>query len=297
MASCLRMGDGTFTYTPDANWNGLDSFTYKVNDGTADSNLATVHLTVTAVNDAPVANALTATLARRRQYRPLNLLGATSDSDGDALTLGVAKSTVRCTGEKKPMAAIPIRRAPTSTAPTALVIPSAMASLLPVVSHWVRTSTSAARVGADGAAAVQAAMTPPGQIATLILPADTAWNDGGEVGAPLPAPPRSAVAPDTLRAIAQVLRSREPAMLILYGQALSEAGLAAANRVAHVSGAKLRTPTQVARMARGCGRPPVDRIPYVVDNALDVFRGHAARDLSPELNRRPHSSRIPASRA
>ena len=45
-----------------------------------------------------------------------------------------------------------------------------------------------ARVGADGAAAVQAAMTPPGQIATLILPADTAWNEGGEVGAPLPVP-------------------------------------------------------------------------------------------------------------
>ena len=41
------------------------------------------------------------------------------------------------------------------------------------VSHWVRTGASAARVGADGAAAVQAARTPPGQIATLILPADT----------------------------------------------------------------------------------------------------------------------------
>jgi acetolactate synthase-1/2/3 large subunit len=141
------------------------------------------------------------------------------------------------------------------------------------VSHWVRTSTSSARVGADGAAAVQAAMTPPGQIATLILPADTAWNDGGEVGALLPAPPRSAVAPDTLRAIAQALRSREPAMLILSGQALSEAGLAAAHRVAHVSGAKLRTPTQVPRMARGRGRVPVDRIPYVVDNALKVLAG------------------------
>ena len=114
------------------------------------------------------------------------------------------------------------------------------------VSHWVRTSSSAARVGADGAAAVQAAMTPPGQIATLILPADTAWNEGGEVGAPLPVPARPTVAPDTLRAIAQALRSREPAMLILSGQALSEAGLVAAHRVAHASGAKLRTPTQVA---------------------------------------------------
>jgi acetolactate synthase-1/2/3 large subunit len=141
------------------------------------------------------------------------------------------------------------------------------------VSHWVRTSASSALVGADGAAAVQAARTAPGQIATLILPADTAWNEGGEVASPLPVPARSAVAPETLRVIAQVLRSKEPALLILSGEALSEAGLVAANRIAHVTGAKLRTPTQVPRMARGRGRVPVDRIPYVVDSALKVFAG------------------------
>ncbi len=138
-------------------------------------------------------------------------------------------------------------------------------------SHWVRTSASSATVGADSAAAVQAANTAPGQIATLILPADTAWNEGGAVAAPLPVPARPAVAPETLRAIAQVLRSKQPAMLVLYGQALSEAGLAAANRVAQVTGAKLRTPTQVSRMARGRGRVPVDRIPYVVEGALKML--------------------------
>ena len=140
-------------------------------------------------------------------------------------------------------------------------------------SHWVRTSASSATVGADSAAAVQAANTAPGQIATLTLPADTAWNDGGVVAAPLPVPPRSAVAPDTLRTIAQALRRKEPAMLVLFGQALSEAGLVAANRVAQVSGAKLRTPTQVSRMARGRGRVPVDRIPYAVDAALKMLAG------------------------
>lgn len=141
------------------------------------------------------------------------------------------------------------------------------------VSHWVRTGSSSTRVGADGAAAVQAALTPPGQIATLVLPADTAWNDGGEVGAPLPVPARPAVAPETLGTIARALRSGEPAMLVLSGQALSAAGLAAAWRVAHASGAKLRAPTQIPRMARGRGRPPVDRIPYVVDNAIKVLAG------------------------
>jgi acetolactate synthase-1/2/3 large subunit len=141
------------------------------------------------------------------------------------------------------------------------------------VSNWVRTTTSSARVGADGAAAVQAALTPPGQIATLILPADTAWNDGGAVADPLPVPPRTPVAPETLRTVAQALRSGERALLVLSGQALLEPGLRAAQRVAHVSGAQLRAPTQLPRMVRGRGRPPVDRIPYVVDNALKVFAG------------------------
>src|SRR5439155_330423 len=55
--------NGSFTYSPAANFNGTDSFTYKANDGTADSNVATVTLTVTAVNDAPVANNDSATTA------------------------------------------------------------------------------------------------------------------------------------------------------------------------------------------------------------------------------------------
>lgn len=47
-------GNGTFTYTPEANFNGTDTFRYKANDGGSDSNVASVTLTVGAVNDAPV---------------------------------------------------------------------------------------------------------------------------------------------------------------------------------------------------------------------------------------------------
>src|SRR5205085_888882 len=57
------------------------------------------------------------------------------------------------------------------------------------VSAWVRTGVSPRYVGADAAVAMQAARTSPGQIATLILPADTAWTEGGEIAAPLPVPP------------------------------------------------------------------------------------------------------------
>ena len=139
-------------------------------------------------------------------------------------------------------------------------------------SHWVRTSASSARVGSDGAAAVQAARTPPGQIATLILPADTAWNDGGAVADPLPVPARTPVAPETLRTIAQTLRSKQQCLLLLSGQALcDERALMAAQRISHVTGAMLRAPTQLPRALRGRGRPPVDRIPYVVENAVKAL--------------------------
>ncbi|MBM4314331.1 MAG: acetolactate synthase large subunit, partial [Deltaproteobacteria bacterium] len=141
------------------------------------------------------------------------------------------------------------------------------------VSHWVRTSSSSATVGADGAAAAQAARTAPGRIATLILPADVSWNEGGAVAQPLPFSAYGKVAPESVRAIAQALQTGEPAVLILSGRALSEAGLTAANRIAHACGATLRASNPVARMARGRGRPPVNRVPYVVDGAVRMLAG------------------------
>ena len=141
------------------------------------------------------------------------------------------------------------------------------------VSSWVRSCTSAGTVGGDAAAAVQAACTPPGGTATLILPADCAWNEGSAPGTPLPPPAAAAASHEVVREIAQVLRSGLPSMLLLSGAALGERGLLAAQRVVHATGARLRTPTQVARMARGRGRVAVDRIPYVVDAALKVLKG------------------------
>ena len=60
-------------------------------------------------------------------------------------------------------------------------------------SAWVRTATTSATVGADAAVAVQAARTYPGQIATLILPSDTSWDEGGIVADALPVPAGAAL--------------------------------------------------------------------------------------------------------
>jgi acetolactate synthase-1/2/3 large subunit len=146
-------------------------------------------------------------------------------------------------------------------------------ALARTVSSWVRTSANARAVGADAAAAVQAARTAPGGPATLILPADCAWDEGSEPGVPVPPPAPAKVPASEVSAIARALRSGGSSMLVLSGGALGERGLHAALRIAHATGAKLRTPTQVPRMARGQGRAPVDRIPYVVDAALKLLEG------------------------
>jgi VCBS repeat-containing protein len=85
--------DGSFTYTPAANYNGPDTFTYRANDGSANSNVATVSITVTAVNDAPTV-AVAAGGACGGNYRSgtINLTVADPDTSAATLTLSGASS-------------------------------------------------------------------------------------------------------------------------------------------------------------------------------------------------------------
>src|SRR5205823_2586147 len=77
---------GALTYTPNPNFNGPDSFTFKVNDGTVDSAPATVSLTVTAVNHAPVANNQSVTVT---EDTPQAIVLSGSDVDGNALIFSI----------------------------------------------------------------------------------------------------------------------------------------------------------------------------------------------------------------
>ena len=83
--------NGGFAYTPDANYNGPDTFIYRANDGTLDSNLATVTITVTAVNDAPVAtnDAYTTDEDTALTVAAPGVLGNDSDLDSATLTAAV----------------------------------------------------------------------------------------------------------------------------------------------------------------------------------------------------------------
>ena len=82
--------DGSFTYTPNALYFGTDRFTYKANDGMADSNAATVNLTVTHVNHAPVAVNDSYTTSAGQPPLTITALGGIlandTDADGDSLT-------------------------------------------------------------------------------------------------------------------------------------------------------------------------------------------------------------------
>ena len=147
---------------------------------------------------------------------------------------------------------------------------SDIAGIARPVSHWVESSASAEDVGADCARAVQAATTAPGQIATLILPGDTAWTEGGRVAAPLDPVAPGVISETALDAAAQALQGPE-SLLLLGGQALTAEGLAQAGQIAAATGCRLLSEWSNARLERGAGRVAVGRVPYPIDQALEVL--------------------------
>ncbi|MGH3518610.1 MAG: acetolactate synthase large subunit [Haloechinothrix sp.] len=138
---------------------------------------------------------------------------------------------------------------------------------------WVRRSDHPSDVGADAAAAVAASMDPPGQVATLILPADISWGDGGKVVDPVPARTPKAPADTTITAIADILRSGEPAALLIGGKACRAAGLRATSRIAAATGAKAFVETFPARLERGAGLPTIERLGYLAEQAAYQLDG------------------------
>jgi len=135
------------------------------------------------------------------------------------------------------------------------------------VSGWVRRSTRSADAPGDTAAAVAAALRPPGQVATLILPADVTWTDGAEPAAALRPRPPAVVSDDVIGEAAGVLRGGEPAVIMLGGTGLHRAGLEAASRVSMGTGARLIAETFPARLERGAGIPAIDRLGYLAEFA------------------------------
>ncbi|HEY0826347.1 MAG TPA: acetolactate synthase large subunit, partial [Ramlibacter sp.] len=146
-------------------------------------------------------------------------------------------------------------------------------ALARAVSGWLRTSTKAEDVGRDAAAAVQAARTAPGQVATLVLPSDASWNEGGVPAQPLAVPAPAALDPSAVERAARALRAGGKVLLLLAGRAVQADAQALAWRIASATGARLMADFVNPMVARGRGRLQLERVPYKTDLAIEALAG------------------------
>jgi len=141
------------------------------------------------------------------------------------------------------------------------------------MSHWVRTTKRAEDVSADAAAAIAEARRAPGRIATLILPADAAWNEApSRIATPAPPAPRRKVDAAHIKAAVAAIRSGKRTTLMLSNVALRADALETASRIAQATGVRLIAQQSNARTERGAGRVAIERVPYPVHQALDALK-------------------------
>ena len=136
------------------------------------------------------------------------------------------------------------------------------------VSGWVKTSQSAKDVALDGATAVAAARSGAGQIATLILPANTAWDEAVSEAAPIQIADRPKVSGDVIRNVAAALKSDGETLIHITGRALRQDTLELLGKIQAKTGCRLSCMTANGRWQRGAGRVAIERIQYPVDQAL-----------------------------
>jgi acetolactate synthase-1/2/3 large subunit len=142
-----------------------------------------------------------------------------------------------------------------------------------IYSDWVRASDSADDLALAGAQAVQASLRGAGKVATIIAPANHAWEDAAIPTAPLPATGLEAVEADVIEAAAAYLGNGKRSVVFLGARALREGSLRAAGRIAEATGARLICEVFPTRLERGAGRVAVERLPYFAEVAVAFLEG------------------------
>lgn len=141
------------------------------------------------------------------------------------------------------------------------------------VSGWVRQVSRPEDIAEDGAEAVAASLGPPGQISSLIIPADCSWGDGIEPFAPIQRLERHPAASAAVSDIAALTKKGNKIALLIGAEGLTDPGLKAAGRIAAKTGVRLIAYTFEPLMQRGAGRVPVERIPYFPEDAAEHLAG------------------------
>lgn len=144
------------------------------------------------------------------------------------------------------------------------------------VSGWIKTIENADDVAAIGAEAVTASLSAPGQIATVIAPADTAWNETStqSVAAASPQAP-AAVESDAIAEAVAAITSGSKVALLLNGAAVLADGLELVSKIANAGNVMALGDTFISRVARGAGRVELPRLPYFAEEALAALDGVA----------------------
>lgn len=145
------------------------------------------------------------------------------------------------------------------------------------MSHWVKTTVSATQAAADTAEAISQACSQPGRIASLILPANCAWEDA-DPGHYTFDPACTAAAPltDTIDRVARLLADPEQArqtVLLIGGAGLMEKSTWLAGQIAAKTGCKLFSEPRSMRLERGRGRVNIRPLPFPVDGAVKALQG------------------------
>lgn len=155
--------------------------------------------------------------------------------------------------------------------PLGASLTSDLGGLSASISDWTKVSGSAADVGADAAEAVQVSLAEGGQIATLILPADTTWNEGGQVAAPLPALPDRKVPDADIEKASSILMSGRRVAMLVTGPSLIGAGREACTQIAARTRATIFCHGLNRQMERGAGRMEFRRLSSWGQETLQVL--------------------------
>jgi len=135
---------------------------------------------------------------------------------------------------------------------------------------WTRSVGSAREMAEASLAAVEAAMGPPGRIASLIIPADCQWEQGPEPLAKLPSAPSHGIPNGLIEETARRLR-KDGGGILLGGTALTVRGLRAAARIAALTGCGVWAETLPARQECGTHVPHFASLPYFPEKACEVL--------------------------
>ena len=141
------------------------------------------------------------------------------------------------------------------------------------VSGYVCTVDRAENMGAAASAAIAAAYGPPGQVSTLIVPADFSWRDSGDVGAVVGRIEPLTIETESLRQVVQLIRSGEPVGLLLGGSALLKPGLKAAGQLAAGTSVRIIANRYAARVECGAGLYNPPRLAYFPEMAEPMLGG------------------------